>query len=131
MNNTELDEVIHQRARLGIMAALIASQQQEAEFTVLKERVGLTDGNLSTHLSVLEQHGYVSIEKQFVARKPKTWARLTEAGKAAFQQYVAALESIIRPELEAIAQAEQAEAERSRDLAARVAERQIRPLVGS
>ncbi len=131
MNNTELDEVIHQRARLGIMAALIASQQQEAEFTVLKERVGLTDGNLSTHLSVLEQHGYVSIEKQFVARKPKTWARLTEAGKTAFQQYVAALESIIRPELEAISQAEQAEVERSRDLAARVAERRIRPLARS
>ncbi len=131
MNNTELDEVIHQRARLGIMAALIASQQQEAEFTVLKERVGLTDGNLSTHLSVLEQHGYVSIEKQFVARKPKTWVHLTEAGRVAFQRYVASLEAIIRPELDAIAQAEQVEAERNRDLAARVAERQIRPLVGS
>ena len=131
MNNTELDEVIHQRARLGIMAALIASQQQEAEFTVLKERVGLTDGNLSTHLSVLEQRGYISIEKMFVARKPKTWVHLTEAGRVAFQRYVASLEAIIRPELEAIAQAEQAETERSRDLAARVAERQIRPLAGS
>jgi DNA-binding MarR family transcriptional regulator len=131
MNNTELDEVIHQRARLGIMAALIACQQQEAEFTTLKERVGLTDGNLSTHLSVLEQHGYISIEKMFVARKPKTWVHLTETGRVAFQRYVASLEAIIRPELEAIAQAEQAEVERSRDLAARVAERQIRPLAGS
>lgn len=131
MNNTELDEVIHQRARLGIMAALIACQQQEAEFTTLKERVGLTDGNLSTHLSVLEQHGYISIEKLFVARKPKTWVHLTEVGRVAFQRYVASLEAIIRPELEALAQAEQAEAERSRDLAARVSARQMRPLTGS
>jgi DNA-binding MarR family transcriptional regulator len=131
VSNNELDEVIHQRARLGLMSALLASPQQEAEFNILKERLGLTDGNLSTHLSVLEQHGYVSIEKAFVGKKPKTWVRLTEAGAAAFQRYVTALEAIIRPQLAAIEQAEEAEEERNREMAAQAAKRQVRALPGS
>jgi DNA-binding MarR family transcriptional regulator len=131
VNNNELDEVIHQRARLGLMSALIASPQQEAEFNILKERLGLTDGNLSTHLSVLEQHAYVSIEKAFVGKKPKTWVRLTAEGAAAFQRYVATLEAIIRPQLAAIEQAEQAEEERNREIASQAARRQVRPQPGS
>ncbi len=130
MINQELDEVIHQRVRLSIMSALLGSQQQEAEFNALKEQLALTDGNLSTHLSVLEQHGYVAIEKLFVGKKPKTWVRLSVTGRAAFQRYLAALEAIIQPQLANIAQAEREEAERERERAIHL-KGQIQPLPGS
>ena len=88
-----LDESIHQKARLGIMSTLLALG--EADFKLLKETLGLSDGNLSTHLTLLEERGYITIQKQFRGRKPHTTAFPTEAGRAAFQRYLAALESII------------------------------------
>src|SRR5437016_662758 len=89
-----IDEITHQKARLGIMSTLIATGS--ADFKLLKETLGLSDGNLSTHLAMLEEHGYVSIEKEFRGRKPHTIASPTDAGRAAFKNYLAALERIIK-----------------------------------
>src|SRR5881275_410856 len=89
-----LDEVIHQKVRLGIMSTLMAVGS--ADFKLLKETLGLSDGNLSTHLSLLEEHGYVKVSKEFRGRKPHTSAVPTEAGRAAFKAYLAALERIIK-----------------------------------
>ena len=89
-----LDEVIHQKARLGIMSTLLALG--EADFKLLKETLGLSDGNLSTHLALLEERGYILLVKEFRGRKPHTTASTTAAGRTAFQEYLAALESIIK-----------------------------------
>jgi len=89
-----LDEVIHQKVRLGIMSTLLALG--EADFRLLKETLGLSDGNLSTHLALLEERGYITVHKEFRGRKPHTRAMPTEAGRAAFKEYLAALERIIK-----------------------------------
>ncbi|GEM_PF-147536 len=89
-----LDDTIHQKARLGIMSTLLALG--EADFKLLKESLSLSDGNLSTHLTLLEERGYVDVQKEFIRRKPRTTYRPTEAGRHAFQRYLAALERIVR-----------------------------------
>lgn len=89
-----LDDAIHQKARLGIMSTLLA--MGEADFKLLKETLALSDGNLSTHLTMLEERGYVDVRKEFVRRRPRTTYTPTEAGRAAFHRYLAALERIIR-----------------------------------
>ncbi|NLM37538.1 MAG: transcriptional regulator [Firmicutes bacterium] len=68
----------------------------DSDFLSLKNQLGLTDGNLSAHLRVLEEAGYVQIEKKFVKRKPKTICRLTPSGREAFLDYLEQLEQIIR-----------------------------------
>lgn len=90
----QLNTVIHQKARLGIMSILMASE--EAEFNYLKERLKLSDGNLSTHLSILEKEKYVRIKKKFVKKKPKTLCQLTEKGRQAFLEYLNYLGNIIK-----------------------------------
>ena len=87
-----IDEVIHGRVRLGIMAYL--SSAGSAEFGELKGRLQTTDGNLSVHLRKLEEAGFVEVLKSFVGRKPLTQARLTEAGRAAFTAYLDAMASL-------------------------------------
>lgn len=89
-----LDEKIHQKARLGIMSTLLALG--EADFKLLKETLALSDGNLSTHLALLEKEDYISVRKEFVRRKPHTTYAPTEEGRAAFQRYLAALERIVQ-----------------------------------
>lgn len=89
-----LNPVIHERARLGIMSVLAA--QPALSFNELKAALGATDGNLSVHLRTLEEAGYVSVEKAFVDRKPRTTARLTKKGRIAFEHYVGVLEEIVR-----------------------------------
>ncbi|MCA1596768.1 MAG: transcriptional regulator [Chloroflexi bacterium] len=89
-----IDETIHQKVRLGIMSTLMATG--EADFKLLKETLGLSDGNLSTHLTILEERGYITIRKEFRGRKPHTSASPTEQGRAAFREYLAALERIIK-----------------------------------
>ncbi len=88
-----IDEVIHGRVRLGVMAYLASAEV--ADFTTLKGALGTTQGNLSVHLRKLEDAGYVAIEKSFLARKPLTRARLTPSGRAAFGDYLAALGVLI------------------------------------
>jgi DNA-binding transcriptional ArsR family regulator len=90
-----IDKLIHERARLGIMSSLAAAGPMT--FSELKETLGMSDGNLSVHARVLEEAGYIRIEKQFVGRKPRTTMSLTAKGTAAFKNYVAYLESIVTP----------------------------------
>jgi len=93
----ELDEIIHQPVRLRLMAALVAIKSGEsAEFTLLRDMLGVTDGNLGAHLHRLEEAGYIAIEKKFVDRKPRSFISATEAGRKVFRNQVAALEQIIR-----------------------------------
>ena len=90
------DEIIHQSLRLKIMAALYAAKDLEPiEFGRLKALVEATDGNLGSHLGTLEGAGYVSIEKDFVGKKPRTRASITRAGTAAFRQHTSYLREII------------------------------------
>ena len=91
----QLDELIHSRIRLAIMASLAAVDT--LPFTRLRDQVGATDGNLSVHLKKLEEAGYVSVEKKFIERKPVTLYALSEAGQAAFKHYVGYLENLLHP----------------------------------
>jgi len=90
-----LDEVIHGRLRLGIMAYL--STAETAEFNALKARLQATDGNLSVHLRKLEEAGYVAIDKRFVGRKPLTTVSMTDAGRKAFIRYLDAMARLVKP----------------------------------
>jgi len=90
----QLDEIIHSRIRLAIMAVLITVD--ESEFTFLKEKVNATDGNLSTHLKKLEEAGYVAVNKSFENRKPISRYMLTQKGRKAFEIYVDRLEKLIK-----------------------------------
>lgn len=93
----ELDATIHQPARLQIMAALCQlSPRQQVDFTFLKAKLGLTDGNLGAHLLTLEEKGYIAVEKTFVARRPKTFVAATAAGRHAFDLHAAALRAILK-----------------------------------
>jgi DNA-binding MarR family transcriptional regulator len=89
----DLDEVVHQRVRLGILAVL--AETSKADFAFLRTTLALTDGNLSRHLQVLEASGYVAVEKTFERRRPRTWVRATREGQAAFAREVAALRQIL------------------------------------
>jgi DNA-binding MarR family transcriptional regulator len=91
-----LNSVIHQPARLRIMAALAAlSRGKQIEFSGLAKMLELTDGNLGSHLQTLETSGYIGIEKTFVDRKPRTLVAATLKGRNEFAEHVAALQEII------------------------------------
>ncbi len=85
----QIDDVIHGRMRLGIMAYL--ADAEAADFNELKALLQATQGNLSVHLRKLEDAGYIEIEKSFAGRKPLTRARITPSGRAAFAAYLEAL----------------------------------------
>lgn len=91
-----LDEVIHGRLRLGVMAYLSAAES--ADFNVLKARLQATDGNLSTHLRKLEEAGYVAIHKSFIGKKPLTRVSLTPPGREAFLRYLDAMARLVNPQ---------------------------------
>jgi DNA-binding MarR family transcriptional regulator len=88
-----IDEVIHGRVRLGVMAYL--SGAGSADFNTLKARLQATDGNLSAHLRKLEDAGFVTVEKSFVNRKPLTTLTLTDAGRKAFSAYLDAIGKLV------------------------------------
>jgi len=88
-----LDDVIHGRLRLGIMAYL--SGAGIADFNELKARLQASDGNLSVHLRKLEEAGYIAVTKTFVARKPLTRVALTDKGRSAFIAYLDAIEKLL------------------------------------
>ncbi len=91
-----LDGVIHQPVRLRIMAALMAvGAEDRVDFTYLRDLLKTTDGNLGAHLVKLEEAGYIEVEKVFVARKPRTHLAVTDKGRVAFRQHVAALKAIL------------------------------------
>jgi DNA-binding transcriptional ArsR family regulator len=89
-----LDQVIHDRTRLAILAALAASEAMS--FTELKSITGTTDGNLSVHARRLEDAGYVLCEKTFAGRTPRTEYRLSAAGRRAFEKYLDHMDALIK-----------------------------------
>jgi DNA-binding MarR family transcriptional regulator len=93
-DHQQLDEIIHSRIRLAIMAVLVTID--EAEFNFLKEKVNATDGNLSTHLKKLEEAGYIAVQKSFENRKPISRYLLTVKGKKAFEIYIDRLEKMLK-----------------------------------
>ena len=90
----QLDRVIHEKGRLAIMSLLAASA--ELSFTELRDALGMTDGNLTTHIKALQQEGYVAVAKSFQNRRPLTTCALTAAGRKAFAEYITLLEQIVR-----------------------------------
>jgi DNA-binding MarR family transcriptional regulator len=88
-----LDDTVHQRVRLGILAVL--SEAQRADFGYLREALDLSDGNLSRHLQVLEEAGLVKIEKEFEGRRPRTWVSATHRGRTALESELAAMRELI------------------------------------
>ena len=87
------DELIHAPTRLAIVSLLAASEW--ADFKFIRDSAGLSDSALSKQLTTLEDAGYVQIRKGFVAKRPRTSAKLTTVGRAAFEQHVAALQEIV------------------------------------
>ncbi|MDR1634012.1 MAG: transcriptional regulator [Bifidobacteriaceae bacterium] len=93
----ELDPVIHAASRLRLVAVLATLDAGESiAFTKLQRVAEITQGNLSTHLAKLEAAGYVQIDKTFEGKRPATYARLTGAGRAAFETYQANLNQLLR-----------------------------------
>ena len=90
----ELDSVIHERVRLGVMVYL--TQFGETDFGTLKKALNVTDGNLSRHLRVLEEEGLISVRKTFVNRRPRTYYNLTPEGEERFTRYLKVLEGIMK-----------------------------------
>jgi DNA-binding MarR family transcriptional regulator len=91
---TALDDVVHQRVRLGILAVL--AEAPRADFNFLRETLSLTDGNLSRHLQVLEEAGCVQITKVFEGKRPRTWVKATKRGRDAFARELDALRALVR-----------------------------------
>jgi DNA-binding MarR family transcriptional regulator len=90
----QLDRVIHEKGRLTIMSMLAATP--ELSFTELRDGLGMTDGNLTTHIRTLQQSGYLSVTKSFQNNRPLTTCALTVAGRKAFTNYINLLEQIVR-----------------------------------
>ena len=89
----ELDPLLHSELRLGVMSILISVES--ADFTFIRKQTGATAGNLSVQLDKLSQAGYITIEKSFSGKMPRTTCRVTKEGLKAFQEYVDALQSYI------------------------------------
>jgi DNA-binding transcriptional ArsR family regulator len=90
-----LDRVFHERARLGIVSSL-AAHTNGLTFSELKTLCALTDGNLNRHLEVLDEAGYVTIEKGFEGKRPQTRFRLSSNGRTRFADYLGVLEQVVR-----------------------------------
>jgi DNA-binding HxlR family transcriptional regulator len=90
----QFNKAFESKARLNIMSVLMVNDSMS--FNALKELLGLTDGNLATHLRALEESGYVGVQKQFVGRKPNTTYSATQSGRQAFSDHLNALEEFIR-----------------------------------
>ena len=89
-----LNDLFHAKARLGITTVLL-EWGGEGDFRSLRDALALSDGNLGSHLRVLEQAGYVEIEKGFSGRRPRTKVRLSAAGRRAFRSYLDELQTVL------------------------------------
>lgn len=89
-----IDDVVHQRARLGILAIL--NETAQADFGYLRDALELTDGNLSRHLKVLEEANLVDVEKGYEGKRPRTWVKITKLGKKALAYEVEALKTLVK-----------------------------------
>jgi DNA-binding HxlR family transcriptional regulator len=90
---SNLQKVFDSRIRLGIMSALMVNDK--LDFNALKELLGLTDGNLASHLKALELQDIIAVSKQFIGRKPSTTYQATGHGKDLFRLHLTALEELI------------------------------------
>ena len=90
---TRLDETVHQRIRLGILALL--DETGRADFPYLRSALQLTDGNLGRHLEVLTTEGLIDVTKGYEGKRPRTWVELTDLGAGAFAAQVAAMKAIV------------------------------------
>lgn len=88
-----INKAFDHRIRLGIMSVLMVNDH--ADFKMLKELLGATDGNLASHAKALEKAAYIQVEKQFIGRKPNTRYAATQLGKAEFKKHIDALEKLI------------------------------------
>ncbi|MBC8155863.1 MAG: transcriptional regulator [Bacteroidetes bacterium] len=91
---SQFNKAFESKARLSIMSVLLVNES--LSFNALKDLLGLTDGNLATHLRALEEASYVAVQKQFVGRKPNTTYSSTDAGRQAFTDHLNALEVFIK-----------------------------------
>ena len=91
----EIDDLIHGRVRLTLMAYL--SGAGTADFTEMRKKLAVTDGNLSIHLRKLEDAGYIDVEKRFKERRPQTLCHLTEKGRRAWLIYIERMENLLNP----------------------------------
>lgn len=89
----QLDKVIHGRVRLGILTALLAGD--EVDFNFLKEKLNLTDGNLSVHMRKLEEAEYIRVKKRIEKRKTRTSCTISPKGRKAFEKYLKTLQTIL------------------------------------
>ena len=92
----DINDVIHGRVRLAVMAYL--SGAGSADFTLLRKKVGVTDGNLSVHIRKLEEADYIRVEKKFSARRPQTICHLTKKGREAWIAYIARIHEFLHPQ---------------------------------
>ncbi|MFI9331017.1 winged helix-turn-helix domain-containing protein [Kitasatospora sp. NPDC052868] len=90
----ELDDTVHQRVRLGVLT--IAREADRVEFGFLKGQLGVTDGNLSRHLKVLEDSGLIAVAKGYAGRRPRTWVTLTAPGAQALDRELRALRELVQ-----------------------------------
>jgi len=90
----DLDKAFENRVRLGIMSALVVNDQ--LDFNTLKDLLGVTDGNLASHLRTLENTKYIVVKKAFVDRKPQTNYSATETGIEAFKKHIHAIEQLLK-----------------------------------
>lgn len=93
MEFQHLDPILHSQLRLAVISLLM--QQQEAEFTFIREKTNATAGNLSVQINKLREAGYIEVQKQFHNNYPQTICKITAEGKAAFNKYVKSLESYL------------------------------------
>lgn len=89
-----LNKVFDSRIRLGIMSSLMVNE--DLNFNQLKEIIGVTDGNLASHLKTLEENEYIKVEKGFIGRKTNTTYAVTKTGEKAFKQHLDGLEQMIK-----------------------------------
>ena len=94
MKKIDLNPVIHERTRLQILTMFL--QTEKLSFNEIKTTLGISDGNLASHLRILEREGYIKVEKTFVNRRPRTYYSLTEKGKKEFLEYLSQLEAFLK-----------------------------------
>ncbi|MFC9768518.1 winged helix-turn-helix domain-containing protein [Rhodococcus jostii] len=92
--STRLNEVVHQKTRLGILVVL--SEADAVDFRFLQESLGATAGNLSRHVATLSDAGYVKVKKGYQSKRPRTWISLTRSGRSALLHEIKSLKEIVR-----------------------------------
>jgi DNA-binding MarR family transcriptional regulator len=88
-----IDQIVHQPVRTRLLAHLVSIHS--CSYTSLRDKVNISDGNMTTHIKVLLSNDYITMEKEFVDNKPKTTYMITKKGRQAFNNYIRALKSII------------------------------------